>query len=73
MNRITGAIKATYTFFAGDMIILIAVIVAFILGALLYNVAHTPNPVTAAVFVAFIVGGLTVTLRRERGDRPRLR
>ena len=73
MNRVTGAIKATYNFFAGDMIILVAVIVAFILGALLYNVAHAPNPVTAMVFVAFIVGGLVVTLRRERGDRPRLR
>ncbi len=73
MNRIAGAIKATSNFFAGDMIILLAVILAFILGALLVNVAQTPNPVTAVVFVAFIVGGLVVTLRRERGDRPRLR
>lgn len=73
MNRITGAIKATYNFFAGDMIILVAVIAAFVLVALLVHVVQTANPVSAVVFVVFIVGGLTVTLRRERGDRPRLR
>ena len=73
MNRVTGAIKATYNFFAGDMIILIAVILGFVLTALLVHAVQTPNPVSAVVFVAFIVGGLVVTLRRERGDRLRLR
>jgi hypothetical protein len=73
MNPIVRAIKATYNFFAGDMIILGAVIAAFVIGALLVNVVHTPNVVNALVFIAFIVGGLSLTLGRELRGRPRLR
>jgi hypothetical protein len=73
MSQITRAIKATYAFFAGDVIILVAVLLAFVVGALLVNVAKVPNPVTAVVFVAFIVGGLTLTLGRELQGRPRQR
>ncbi len=73
MNRVTRAIKATYNFFAGDMIILVAGIAGFVVAALIVNAAHAPNVVDAVIFVAFIVGGLTLTLRRELGGRPRLR
>jgi hypothetical protein len=73
MNPIVRAIKATYNFFAGDMIILSAVIAAFVICALLVNAAHAPNVVNALVFIAFIVGGLTLTLGRELRGRPRLR
>ena len=73
MNPIVRAIKATYSFFAGDMIILCAVIAAFVICALLVNVTHTPNVVNALVFIAFIVGGLTLTLGRELRGRQRLR
>jgi hypothetical protein len=65
MNRIVSAAKATYNFFAGDAIILTAVLLAFILGLVLVHAAHAPNPLVAVVFIALIVGGLVLTLRRE--------
>jgi hypothetical protein len=65
MNQIASAAKATYNFFAGDAIILSAVLLAFVLGLVLVHVAHAPNPLVAVVFIALIVGGLVLTLSRE--------
>jgi len=73
MNRIIGALKATYNFFAGDAIILGGVALAFIVGTLLVRVMNAPNALAAIVFVALIVGGLVVTLGRELVGRPRTR
>ncbi len=66
MNQIASALKATYNFFSGDVILLAAVALAFILTALLVHAAHAPNVLVAAIFIACIVGGLVTTLARER-------
>ena len=71
MSRITGALRATYYFFSGDVILLGAVALAFVLATLLVRAAHAPNVVVALVFVACIVGGLATTLRREVGGARR--
>lgn len=73
MNRVTGALKATYNFFAGDAIILIGVVLAFVIGALLLDLAKAPNALAAVIFVAIIAGSLAVTLGRELAGRPRQR
>ena len=73
MNRILGAARATYNFFAGDAILLTAVALAFIVGTLLIHVFNAPTPLSAVVFVAFIVGGLVTTLSRELQGRQRAR
>ena len=73
MTRVTGFAKAAYNFFAGDAIILTAVIVAFVAAALLVNAAHAGNVLVAVVFIAVIVGGLALTLSREIAGRPRHR
>ena len=73
MNRIANAVKATYDFFAGDAILLVATLLAFVAGALLVRAASAPNPLAAAIFVAIIVGGLATTLGREVRGRPRRR
>jgi hypothetical protein len=65
VNRVVSAVKATYYFFAGDAIILCAVLLAFLLGFVLVHAVHAPNPLVAVVFIALIVGGLVLTLRRE--------
>lgn len=73
MNRVLGALKATYNFFSGDAILLSAAIIAFVVGVLLVQVAHAPNALVAAVFVLVIVAGLGATLGREVAGRPRQR
>jgi hypothetical protein len=73
MNRIVSALKATYDFFAGDAILLGAVALAFVLGSVLERVTHAPNALTAACFIALLVGGLVATLGRELRGRPRQR
>ncbi len=65
MNRVVSAVKATYYFFAGDAIILSAVLLAFLLGFVLVHAVHAPNPLVAVVFIALVVGGLVLTLSRE--------
>jgi hypothetical protein len=72
LNAIVRGLKATYNFFAGDAILLIAVLVAFLLAFALER-ADLPNLLIAAVFVACIVGGLVTTLAREVRGRPRQR
>ena len=72
MNAILRALKATYNFFAGDVILLAATAVAFILGLLGHALA-APNPLLAAIFVACIIGGLALTLGRELRGRVRQR
>ncbi len=71
MTRALGILKAIYAFFAGDMILLVAVLLAFGLAALLGKVAQAPNVLVAILFIALIVGGLTLTLSRELRGRPR--
>ncbi|HEU5369434.1 MAG TPA: hypothetical protein VFU69_13255 [Ktedonobacterales bacterium] len=71
MNRVLGVLKAIYFFFAGDAILLIAVLLAFGLAALLGKVAQAPNPLVAILFIALIVGGLALTLSRELRGRQR--
>lgn len=72
MSAIARALKATYSFFAGDLILLLATAVAFVVGVLLVRVA-APNPLVAVVFVGCIVGGLALTLGRELRGRVRQR
>ncbi|HEX3270341.1 MAG TPA: hypothetical protein VHR15_06805 [Ktedonobacterales bacterium] len=72
MNAIVRGLKATYNFFAGDAILLVAVAVAFLLAFALER-AEAPNPLIAVLFVACIVGGLVTTLARELRGRPRQR
>lgn len=71
MSRVTRAVKATYNFFAGDAIILTAVLVAFVVAALLARLAGVPNALIAVGFVALIVAGLVLTLSRELVGRPK--
>ncbi len=72
MNAIVRVFKATYNFFAGDIILLVAVAVAFVLAFALER-ANLPNPLVAVLFIACIVGGLVTTLARELRGRPRQR
>lgn len=71
MTRVIGVLKATYAFFAGDAILLAAVLLAFGLAALLGKAAHAPNVLVAIIFIALIVGGLALTLGRELRGRQR--
>lgn len=71
MNRVLGALKATYNFFSGDAITLVATFVAFALGLLLLKVARAPNALVAALFVLILVAGLIITLSREIAGRSR--
>jgi hypothetical protein len=71
MSRITGALKATYNFFAGDAIILGTVAGAFILASLLVHAVDASNIVVAVVFVGIIVAGLATTLGREAAGHKR--
>lgn len=72
MNAIVRGLKATYNFFAGDAILLVAVALAFLL-AFASERASLPNELIAIVFVGCIVGGLVTTLARELHGRPRQR
>jgi hypothetical protein len=65
-------LKATYNFFAGDAILLVAVAIAFLLAFALEH-ASLPNVLVAALFVGCIVVGLVTTLAREVRGRPRQR
>ena len=71
MKPILNALKATYFFFAGDAILLVAVLLAFAIATLLARLTMTPNPLVAIIFVGLIVGGLALTLGRELGGRKR--
>jgi undecaprenyl pyrophosphate phosphatase UppP len=73
MNPVLRGLKATYNFFAGDMILLVATAVAFVLGLLLVHTLKAPNALVAIVFVGCIVGGLALTLGRELRGRERQR
>lgn len=73
MNAILRGVKATYNFFAGDAIILSAVVAAFVLGLFLSQAVHADNVIVAIVFVLLIVLGLVMTLGREARGRPRAR
>jgi hypothetical protein len=71
LSRITGAIKATYNFFVGDAIILVAVVTAFIVVGILVNALHVANSIAAITLIAIIVAGLATTLGRELAGRKR--
>ncbi len=68
MRAVLRALKATYTFFAGDAIILIAVVIAFAAAFTLARVLES-HALAVVAFMVFIVGGLTATLARERAGR----
>jgi len=72
-NPLVKALAATYDFFAGDHIILAGVAAAFVAGALLVHTLHGPMAIDLIVFVALIVGGLVLTLRREAAGREKPR
>lgn len=72
MDRVLGAIKATYNFFSGDAVLLSSAIIAFALSYALAR-AQVSNATVAVVFVAIIVAGLAVSLSREIAGRPRQR
>lgn len=71
LTRVFGVIKAAYNFFVGDAIILIAVIVAFGVGAALAHVPGSANPLVAIVMIGIILAGLVTTLGRERAGHMR--
>ncbi len=71
MNPILRGLKATYNFFAGDAILLVATAVAFVIGLLLVHALKAPNPLVAIIFVGCVVGGLALTLGRELRGRER--
>ena len=71
MNPILRGLKATYNFFAGDVILLVATAVAFVIGLLLVHIVKAPNPLVAIIFVGCVVGGLALTLGRELRGRER--
>lgn len=73
MNALLRGIKATYNFFAGDMIILVSVLLAFALGLFLDKALRASTVVLAVIFIVLIVLGLTLTLAREARGRPRVR
>jgi cobalamin biosynthesis protein CobD/CbiB len=73
MNRILGAIKATYNFFSGDAITLAATLIAFALSLFIARVLQAPQALVAAVFIIILVAGLITTLSREIAGRPRAR
>lgn len=73
MNAVLRALKATYNFFAGDAILLVATALAFALGLVLVHTVAAPNPLVAVIFVGCIVGGLALTLGRELRGRERQR
>jgi hypothetical protein len=74
MNRLLGALKATYNFFSGDAITLTTTIIAFIvcglLSGLIGHFMHAPSLVIALILIGAIVGSLIATLLREVGGRP---
>ena len=71
MSRIRSALLATYNFFAGDAIILVAVLLAFVSAGVLVGVVHAPNTLAALVLIGLLVAGLVITLGREAAGRPR--
>ena len=71
MSQIMRAIKTTYNFFAGDAIILTAVLAAFVVAALLARLGGVPNALIAVGFILLIAAGLVLTLSRELAGRPR--
>jgi dolichol kinase len=73
MSRIRNALLATYNFFAGDAIILVAALLAFAVAGLLVSVFHAPNVLAALVLIVLLVAGLATTLGREAMGRPRTR
>jgi len=70
-NPVVKALAAIYDFFAGDHVILAGVAAAFVIGAILVRTLHGPMAIDLIVFVALIVGGLVLTLRREAAGREK--
>lgn len=70
IRAVLRGIKAVYNFFAGDAIILVAVVLAFAAAFAIARVLRA-NALGAAAFLLLIVAGLTATLARERMSRSR--
>ena len=67
VSRVTHALTAIYTFFAGDVSILVSASVAFVGAFLLLHWGHAPNALVAVLFVACLLSGLTASVNREIG------
>ncbi len=66
MNPVTRVLKSIYDFLCGDLVILVATLLAFVLSGVLVAAVHAPNIVAVIVFVGFIIAGLVLSLGRER-------
>ncbi|HLY32158.1 MAG TPA: hypothetical protein VKQ36_14100 [Ktedonobacterales bacterium] len=76
LQPIVNALKATYNFFVGDVILLGATAVAFGLATIILRVAFpagsaTGNVLGALTLIAIVVIGLVATLARELASRKR--
>jgi hypothetical protein len=73
MQRVLGALKATYNFFSGDPIILSIVAVAFVVAYALESwlAPGIRQLVAGLVFILLILLSIYLTLLRERRGRPR--
>lgn len=74
MNRVLGALKATYNFFTGDAIVLSMVVAAFVIAYILEQVlpAGSRHLVSGLVFVLMILLSITLSLGRERATSVRV-
>jgi hypothetical protein len=67
--NVVQALKAIYTFFAGDVSILAGASVAFVGAFLLLRWGQAPNALVAVFFVAFLLAGLIDSINREIGGQ----
>ena len=67
VNTVLQALKAIYTFFAGDISILAGTSVAFVGAFLLLRWGHAPNALVAVLFVVCLFTGLTDSVNRAIG------
>ena len=67
MKRIVKILKSIYDFFAGDLILLSAVAIAFGATALLALGRHEENLLLVVTLIGVIVIGVVTTIGRELG------
>jgi hypothetical protein len=68
MDRLLGALKATYNFFSGDAIVLSVVAADFLVSYLLVTFGPRDSWLPGALFVVLILLSITLTLGRERNS-----
>jgi len=55
LNPVTRVLKSIYDFLCGDLVILVATLLAFVLSGVLVAAVHAPNILAVIVFVGFII------------------